>query len=469
MLSNNHEKVLIVDDNHDTRSNIEELLRLFDFETDSAANGRQALEKVRTFDPSCLVLDLKLPEIDGWGVMESLKREIENGLIIIVITAFGDVSSAVKAVKAGAYDFIEKPFNNEVLLLSINRAISNSKVKKELKKLKRSIGQCGRSDEIFGKSPAITKMLKQLEPMAKTNISIMIHGETGSGKEVVANYIHSISERHDKPFVTVDCGAIPENLIESELFGYEKGAFTGAVKSTMGKFQAAHGGTLFLDEIGNLPLQQQRTILRAVEQKTITPVGSNEAIKVDTRLFCATNDDLAQKVFEGTFREDLFYRISEFVIYIPPLRQRLEDFPVIVNSFIEQYGEELNSKIQGITHEAMKALRQFNWPGNVRQLRNTIRRAMVLADDEIKVEHLQFPRQITKGIDYDNIIKEILNSDPPVRNKIREVNEIIEAKVLEELMIINNNNISKVSNLFGTDRKSIYAKLEHLGLNEKLK
>ena len=216
------DKILIVDDNNDTRSNIDELLRLFEYKTETAENGREAIEKVRKFHPDCMILDLKLPEIDGWGVMKTLKNEIADGLIIIVITAFGDVASAVKAVKEGAFDFIEKPFNNDVLLLSINRALSSHRVKKELKQLKISIGQSPQSEEVFGRSPAIRQLIKQITPIAKTNISVLIHGETGSGKEVVANYLHSISARSKKPFVTVDCGAIPENLIESELFGHEK-------------------------------------------------------------------------------------------------------------------------------------------------------------------------------------------------------------------------------------------------------
>ncbi len=237
------DRILIVDDNNDTRNNIEELLQLYDYETDTAENGAVALRKIKQFQPDCMILDLKLPEIDGWGVMKSVQEEIENGLIIIVITAFGDVSSAVKAMKEGAFDFIEKPFNNEVLLLSINRAVSNQRVKRELTQLKKSIGQSPKSEEVFGKSPSITRLVKQVQTIAKTNISVLIQGETGSGKEVVANYLHSISKRGDKPFITVDCGAIPENLIESELFGYEKGAFTGAIIRQKGNFRllmAAH-------------------------------------------------------------------------------------------------------------------------------------------------------------------------------------------------------------------------------------
>lgn len=454
-------KILVVDDNNDTRNNIDELLHLFDYETETAENGAIAIEKAREFQPDIMILDLKLPEIDGWGVMNTLKKEIDDGLLIIVITAFGDVSSAVKAVKTGAFDFLEKPFNNEVLLLSINRALKSLKVKKELTALKKSIGQTPKSEKIFGKSPAVTKLVKQMNPIAKTNISILIHGETGSGKEVVANYLHAMSSRADKPFVTVDCGAIPENLIESELFGYEKGAFTGAVKNTKGKFLAADGGTLFLDEIGNLPIKQQRTILRAVEQKTITPVGSNQPIKVDTRLFCATNDNLAEKVADGSFREDLYYRLSEFVIEVPPLRDRLEDIPNIINSFIEQFKEELNPKIKGIHEKTLKKLMQFQWPGNVRQLRNVIRRAMVMADDIIKCEHINLKNK-QQGLenDCDNYIDEIMKGEPPLKNKLYLVFEKIEEQLLEKLLSENKNNISKVSRLMGYDRKTIYNKIE---------
>ena len=412
-----------------------------------------------------MILDLKLPEIDGWGVMQSLRQEMKSGLIIIVITAFGDVASAVRAVKEGAFDFLEKPFNNEVLLLSIVRALSNQNVRKELKNLKKSIGRTPKGEEVFGKSLAIKNLIKQMNPIAKTNISILIHGETGSGKEVVANYLHAVSERRDKPFITVDCGAIPENLIESELFGYEKGAYTGAVKKTEGKFVAANGGTLFLDEIGNLPLKQQRTILRAVEQKTITPIGSTKSIKVDTRLFCATNENLAEKVIEGTFREDLYYRLSEFVIQVPPLRNRIEDIPIIVNSFIKQYKAELNPKIKAIDEKTLKNLMKFDWPGNVRQLRNTIRRAMVMADETIKSEHINVAKQIVlDNSNCDYYLEEILSSEPPYKKKFKQIVEQIEKELLERLLLENNNNISKVARLFGVDRKSIYIKLEQYGL-----
>ncbi|MFP4547966.1 MAG: sigma-54-dependent transcriptional regulator [Fidelibacterota bacterium] len=463
------DRILIVDDNNDTRHNIEELLQLYDYETDTAENGAVALRKIKEFQPDCMILDLKLPEIDGWGVMKSVQDEIENGLIIIVITAFGDVSSAVKAMKEGAFDFIEKPFNNEVLLLSINRAVSNQRVRRELTQLKKSIGQSPKSEEVFGKSPSITRLVKQLQTIAKTNISVLIQGETGSGKEVVANYLHSISKRCDKPFITVDCGAIPENLIESELFGYEKGAFTGAMNKTKGKFQAADGGTLFLDEIGNLPLSQQRTILRAVEQKTITPVGSNTPLKVDTRLFCATNDNLAEKVAEGEFREDLFYRLSEFVIKVPPLRHRLEDIPVIVRSFIEQFREDLNPKLTGISEETLKKLMQYKWPGNVRQLRNTIRRAMVTAIDIIQPSDIDLTHN-PKGntADCDSFVEKILESEPPMRGKYQEIIESIEMKVLEKLLLENKNNVSKVSRIYGADRKSINSRLDQYGLKDKL-
>ncbi len=462
-------KILIVDDNNDTRSNIDELLRLYEYKTDVAADGVEALKKIDAFNPNCLILDLKLPEIDGWGVMDRIQDRMANGLVVIVITAFGDVASAVKAVKKGAFDFIEKPFNNEVLLFSVKRALSSHKVQRELSALKKSIGQTPKSEEIFGKSPAVRQLIKQINPVAKTNISVLIHGETGSGKEVVANYLHAISHRKDKPFITVDCGAIPENLIESELFGYEKGAFTGALQKTKGKFQAADGGTLFLDEIGNLPLSQQRTILRAVEQKTITPVGSNKPVKVDTRLFCATNDDLSEKVAEGQFREDLFYRLSEFEVNIPPLRERLEDIPTIANSFLSQSKKELNSNIRSISDDAFKLLMSYSWPGNVRQLRNTIRRAMVMADDVIQPEHIKTLEKPTGDIsNCEKYVEEILNSKPPYREKFQEITEIIERKVLEKLLINNKNNISKVSRLYGADRKSVTSRIKKFGLKEKL-
>jgi len=460
------DSILIVDDNKDTRENISELFVENGYKTYTSGDGKSAIDKIRKNNPNCVILDMKLPIMNGWQVLENIQTEIKSGMIVINITAYGEVSTAVKAMKMGSYDFIEKPFNNEVLLLTVRRALKNQKVKKELNNLRRSLGEIISAEEIFGKSEAIKKVLNQIDIVAPTNINVLIQGETGSGKEIVANYIHHKSSRNEFPLVAVDCGAIPETLLESELFGFEKGSFTGAYKKKQGKFEIANQGTLFLDEIGNFPLQQQRRLLRTVEQKKISPIGSKNEIKIDIRLIVASNKDLQHLVNEGKFRKDLFYRLSEFVINVPPLRERLEDIPHLSNIFIKEANEEINHTVSEISDEAMKCFLNYTWPGNIRQLRNVIRKAVLLASDKILPEHINLP---CKDIHKTRILEAThfsLEKYGSFKNALENITSDIEKELINRAISETNGNLTKAAKIFGIDRKNFYRKMKKYTINK---
>ena len=461
--------ILVIDDNQDIMNNIADILSFEGYDTDTAGLGREGLKKINADNPDCIILDLKLPDINGWEIMNEIKDKMKSSLEVIVITAHGDVQSAVKAMKKGAYDFIEKPFDKDVLTITVKRAIESIKNKKEIKQLKRNFNLSVDGKEIVTKSDAMKEVLKQVDRVANTALSILIQGETGSGKEVVANLIHQRSQRADNPFVTVDCGAIPENLIESELFGYEKGAFTGAHKKKSGKFVAAHKGSLYLDEIGNLPFQHQRRLLRAVEQKTVSLLGSKETKEVDVRIISATNVDLSESVKNGTFRQDLFYRLSEFVIEVPPLRKRPEAIPYLANKFIKEGNEELNTEIEGMSQSGVKKLMDYHWPGNIRQLKNVIRRSMLRAEKVIKKRDID----LTNDPSYENIndinnIEKLVEDHDSYKNALDELGHNLEKKLVIQAIVESNGNISKAAELFGITRKNFYRKIKKYEIRDEI-
>lgn len=463
-------KVIVVEDHLDTARNICELLKINGYEAQIATNGKAALKQIKDNNPDLVILDLNLPIIDGWEVLKNIQAEMNQGLAVIIITAYGDIDSAVKAIKMGVYDFIEKPFNNQVLILTCERALNNQKVKKELDKLKETLDETPDAHKIFGPSKAMEKVAQQIETIAPTDMTVLIMGENGSGKEVVAHLIHQKSPRHKFSFITVDCGAIPTDLLSSELFGFEKGAFTGAYKKSRGKFKSAHKGTLYLDEIGNLPLKQQRSILRAVQFKTISTIGSQTTTQIDVRLIFATNEDLEALVEENKFRKDLYFRLCEYIIQIPPLRERLDDIPHLAYCFIKESNPELNKNIKNISNQAIAKLMRYHWPGNVRQLRNYIRRAMLRAETEILPEHIDIPagkqfkleefhtldrvEQLSNHLDCDNY-KQVLNN----------ITDSIEKKLVKHALKISNNNISEAARIFGIDRSAFYRKMNKHEIN----
>jgi DNA-binding NtrC family response regulator len=457
------ETILIADDNIDTMENIAEICEDHGYQTYLASDGVAALEIIKKQNPDCVLLDMKMPKMDGWDVLGNIQREIDSGMIVIMITAYGQVAKAVQAIKRGAYDFIEKPFNNEILLLTIERGLSSQRVRKELRKLKDSLQQNIDGTKLFGKSKAIQKVIKQIDIVAPTDMTILIQGETGTGKEVLAQYIHRQSQRCNLPFIALDCGAIPETLIESELFGHEKGSFTGAYRRNTGKFEAAHRGTLFLDEIGNLPIQHQRRLLRVVEQNKVLPIGANEPITVDVRMIVASNKRLDKLVNNGQFREDLFYRISEFVITMPPLRERCEDIPHFISTFMSEANEELNRHVQGITETALEKLLNYHWPGNLRQLKNTIRKAVLLATDKITPENLSITELDTPS----SLPNLDFNLHDNFKAALEDYYLRIEKEVIQKAIQKANGNLTQAAKIFGIDRTTLYAKMAKHNINQK--
>jgi len=439
------EKILIADDNVDTRDNIKEILEEAGFLVDTVDNGEKAVVTVLNDDIDCLILDMKMPKKDGWQVLTEIRSLIDAGLVVIIITAYGDI-----------YD---------VLLMTVKRGLENARLKKEVKSLRKKVYAKGELEEIFGSSSAIRKVIEQINIVAETDITVLLYGETGVGKEVIANFIHNRSKRKDKRFVPVDCGAIPENLIESELFGFVKGAFTGAVETKPGKFEMADGGTLFLDEIGNLPLSQQQRLLRVVETKKILPIGSKMEKEVDVRIIAATNRDLSKLVEEGNFRQDLYYRLVEFVIEIPPLRERLEDIPLIVNNLINEASRELGKRVTGISNRAIDKIISYSWPGNIRQLRNAIRRAVLICDGIIEENNIILSyekKPELKGFDFSCI--DIIEPDKKYVDVLHEATEKMDKILVVKALKTAGGNISKAARIYGIDRTNFYRKLDKYGI-----
>jgi two-component system nitrogen regulation response regulator GlnG len=379
-------KILVVDDEPEIRSLLGAVLQAKGFEVVTAADGAVALEQVQREHPSVILMDLSMPRMNGMDALPEIKR-LDPGVPVIICTAHTDLATAVRAMKLGAYDYLTKPFDVELLTLTLERAVERNQLRSRIDELKRQ-GEGGGLGERMGGSPAIAQVIQQVGQVAESAFTVLVQGETGTGKELVARAIHQQSPRRQAPFVAVDCGAIPETLVESELFGHERGAFTGARSKREGHFQLAKGGTLFLDEIGNIPVATQAKLLRALEQREVQPLGGARAVSVDVRIIAATNAELEEAVKAGRFRADLFYRLGEFTIALPPLRSRREDIGHLAQRFLDEVSMELRRPVRRIADPAMQALLRHDWPGNVRELKNVIRKAALVATDEVTVEHL---------------------------------------------------------------------------------
>jgi DNA-binding NtrC family response regulator len=385
--------ILIVDDDPVQRRLLEAAITRSGMTVVTAPGGQPALDLLsgpRGDQVSLMLLDLVMPDMDGLQVMERMRGQHPD-LPVIVLTAKGGIDSAVEAMRAGASDFLVKPASPERITVSIRNALKIGTLSNEVTRLKKKTENRLVFEDLIASSGEMKQVIRLGQRAAQSNIPILIEGESGAGKELIARAIQGSSERAGKPFVTVNCGAIPENLIESILFGHEKGSFTGATDKHLGKFQEADGGTLFLDEIGELRLDMQVKLLRALQEGEVDPVGSKRPVKVDVRIISATNRDLAERVREGQFREDLYYRLNVFPIFVPPLRQRREDVPALARHFISRFAAEENKPVAGLTPEATDLIGQYEWPGNVRQLENTIFRAVVLCDATV-LDVCDFPQ-----------------------------------------------------------------------------
>ena len=481
--------ILIVDDDPVQRRLLETAISRIGLNTMTAPGGGPALDLLlspRAEQISLVLLDLMMPDVDGIEVLDKL-RAVNQDIAVIVLTAKGGIDSAVEAMRAGANDFLVKPASPERIKVSIQNALKLGVLTGEVTRLKKKQQNRLVFDDLIAKSPAMRQVIRLGQRAAQSSIPILIEGESGVGKELIARAIQGCSERAGKPFVTLNCGAIPENLIESILFGHEKGAFTGATDKHLGKFQEADGGTLFLDEIGELRLDMQVKLLRALQEGEIDPVGAKRPVKVDVRIISATNRDLNELTREGRFREDLYYRLNVFPVFIPPVRERREDVPALAQYFVARFAAEENKQVVGFTAEALELLDSYSWPGNVRQLENTIFRAVVLCDGD-SLDVVDFP-QIASAMGVTPRERKTLDAGapsasaapsrgaaPPSRaaspytisaadaaGQMRTLEEI-ETELIRMAIGRYDGRMSEVARRLGIGRSTLYRKLKELGM-----
>ncbi|MBX7095481.1 MAG: sigma-54 dependent transcriptional regulator [Flavobacteriales bacterium] len=374
-------KILIIDDERPIRRALREILEYEKFEVDEAEDGPSGLEQARSGDYDVVLCDIKMPKMDGMEVLDTLQKEGVDSPVVM-ISGHGNIETAVEAIKKGAFDFIQKPLDLNRILVTIRNAMDRVELVQETKVLKQKISK-GKSSDIIGESKAIAQIKEMIERVAPTDARVLITGGNGSGKELVARQLHEKSNRNKGPFIEVNCAAIPGELIESELFGHEKGAFTSAVKQRIGKFESAEGGTLFLDEIGDMSLTAQAKVLRALQENKITRVGGEKDIKVNVRILAATNKDLRKEIENNNFREDLYHRLSVILIHVPPLNERKDDIPLLVEHFSKLICEEQGMPARTFDKGALKALQELNWTGNIRELRNVVERLLILGGKSI--------------------------------------------------------------------------------------
>jgi DNA-binding NtrC family response regulator len=445
-------RILVVEDEEKLRRVIELQLMSAGFDVDKAANAEDALKIV---DRADLVLtDLKLPKMDGLEFLQLIRRQ-NTQVPVIMMTAFGSVETAVEAMKAGATDFLLKPFSLDHLMQVVNKALEMRALREENRELKAELGRRYEFDNIIGRSGAMQEIFATIERVAPSRATVLLTGESGVGKDLIARAIHFHSPRTDKPLVKINCTAIPENLMESELFGYEKGAFTGAQTSKPGKFEQADSGTVFLDEIGDVPAAIQVKLLRILQEREFERLGSNVTRHIDVRLVAATNQDLRAALEQGTFREDLYYRLNVVPINIPPLRERKQDIPFLANHFIKKLAPDAGRQVEGITDAAMEKLMAYHWPGNVRELENVIERSLVMATGtqldaaDIKLEDAPRARQQTDG---SHFLPEGLTLDQ------------YEQEIIREALKRADGNKSQAARLLGLTRNALRYRLTQMGL-----
>jgi len=457
------EKILIIDDNKDLRFNLSGILKEEGYDVVAVGDGREALKTVDKESPNLVLLDIRLPGVNGMKLLEEMKK-IDKDLVIIMLTAYGEVKDAVKAMKLGAYDYITKPFTNEGLIFIVKRALQTQYLSKEVESLRKRLGETAVIDQVMGESPQIKKVLKQVQIIAQTNMTVVLQGESGTGKEIIANMIHQKSPRKDKPFVPIDCGAIPETLVESELFGYEKGAFTGAEDRKEGKFEQANGGTLFLDEITNFSDSIQMKFLRVLEERKLRHLGGRKDIKIDVRIIVASNINLFEAVQGGKFRNELFHRLNEFHISLPALRERKDDIPMLAKYFLDEATRELNKKVERISGEAMKFLLNYYWPGNVRELKNIIKRAVLLADSNmISPAHLSLNNT---HLPKSHEVRQDLEKDISLREMIKKATKEIERDFITQALAKVGGNKTKAAKILKIDRMTLYSKIKSFNLSK---
>lgn len=450
------ESILIVDDELGIRSSIRMVLEYEGYEVTDAEDGTQALELARRHRPDLVLLDFKMPILDGIDTLQKLKSDYPD-LPVIMLSGHGSISTAVQATKLGAYDFLEKPADRERILLTVHNALEFARIKSKQRDIKPQI-------KIVGQSLVFIQLLDLARRVAVSDLSVLIRGESGTGKELIAHDIHHRSKRSEQTFINVNCAAIPEDLIESELFGHEKGSFTGAADRLRGKFELAHKGTLFLDEIGDMSIKTQAKVLRAIQNGEYQRVGGTQTLHSDVRIISATNQDLEEMISEGTFRQDLYYRISAVPITLPPLRERTEDIPLLVNYFVEKFNQSRNVANAEFSEDAIEFLKGQPWFGNIRELKNMIERNLILArsslitKDDVRLDLERFsPDRIEK------------NDLIPTRDSLADHKNQSEKQYIIRKLEENNWNIKATSLAIGTPRSNLYKRMQHLNIERRTK
>jgi len=482
--------VLVVDDEPEIRSLLTELLKEAGYKARSAKTGAEAIEAVAKDVPDLVMMDVKLPDTDGLGVLKTLKREHPE-LEVIVMTAFGGSSTAIKAMEHGAYDYVTKPFEVDDLLATLKRVFEHADMSSEVSALRLELGKSAAERErIVGSSKPMLEVFKLIGKVASSDATVLITGESGTGKELVAEALHRASKRNPHPLVKVSCAALPETLLETELFGHEKGSFTGAMTMRKGRFETANKGTIFLDEIGEMTLATQTKLLRILQEREFERIGSNVPIKIDIRVITATNRNLAQEVQKGRFREDLYYRLNVIHVDMPPLRDRKDDIPLLVEHFLVKYRHAPGAIPTTISEEALTRLVDYDWPGNVRELENAVERAVVLSrGNAITAEHLPFanPKEVTdrralakRRSRLDDAVAELeadearadeaaaapTNGAPNGTGSLKDRVSELERELIREALDRAGGNRTKAADELGIYRRLLYAKIKEYGLGE---
>ncbi len=449
--------ILLADDDDSLRRVLEFQLSDAGFRVLTAENGSQALELFAANEVDCVITDWRMPEMNGLELLERVNA-IRSDIPIIVITAFSEVETAVSAMRHGAFDFITKPFNREAILLTIEKALKFNEILTENRRLRRIIHEDYKIANVIGNSPKMRKVFEIVERVAKTDVTVLIEGESGTGKELIAKGIHFASSRKNKPFIAINCAAIPETLIEAELFGYKRGAFTGATSESKGKFEEADGGTLFLDEISAMPVQLQPKLLRVLQEQEITRLGENSTRKIDIRIVSATNEKLSELIKQNEFREDLYYRLAVVPIQLPALRERREDIPLLVEHFLQQVCERHKIKPLKVNREVFQIFFQYIWLGNIRELENTIERMVVLSDGEELTpadipENIRNPLSVSENLWFD------LPNEP--------INlENVEREIIREALRKNNGNQTQTANYLQITRSALIYRMQKYKIEE---
>ncbi|HOF85900.1 MAG TPA: sigma-54 dependent transcriptional regulator [Treponemataceae bacterium] len=442
--------ILVIDDEKNIRTGLQAALELDGYEVLLAEDGTTGLSLALNNEVDLVITDLRMPGVSGEEVLRRITTETP-GIPVIVLTGHGTVENAVEAMRSGAYDFLTKPLNLDRLSLLVKRALQSRELVLQNRELEQEAEKRKSFEHIIGKSPSMLKLFDVVKRVAPTRASVLITGESGVGKELIANALHNLSTRKDNPIIKVHCAALAENILESELFGHEKGAFTGAVSRKRGRFELAHGGTIFLDEIGEINQSVQIKILRVLQEKMFERVGGEDTIEVDVRVITATNRDLEKEIAEGRFREDLFYRLNVVRIHVPPLRERKDDLPLMISAFVKEFAEENGKVIENIDPKARQALYAYDWPGNVRQLRNCIESAVVMTTGTV--------------ITLDELPPSIREMDevPAITIPVGATMADAEREIIMQTLAAQNGNKSKTAEILGIGRKTLHRKLDEYG------